>query len=174
MTIHGEHPFLPPPQDRDQGRRLRARLGGTVTLWTSGVGAGRGGRTGLTVSSLILADGPTWQVLALLDPDSDLCDRLVATTTAVVQFLTPHHELLAQAFAGQVPAPGGPFTLEAWQDTDWGPRADGVDTWAGVRLVGDPEPVGYGMLVRAVLEFVEVGAGPYLTHHAGRYGQSEY
>ena len=34
MTIHSEHPFLDP--DADPVRRLRGRLGGAVTLWTSG------------------------------------------------------------------------------------------------------------------------------------------
>ena len=37
VTIHTEHPFLDP--DGDPVRRLRGRLGGAVTLWTSGDGA---------------------------------------------------------------------------------------------------------------------------------------
>ena len=36
MTIHTTHPFLEPEGDRDPVRRLRGRLGGTVSLWTAG------------------------------------------------------------------------------------------------------------------------------------------
>lgn len=177
MSIHSGNPFLPPPQDRDQGRRLRARLGGTVTLWTAGHGTGRRGRAGLTVSSMLLVDGPAWQALAVLDPDSDLVELLARggpddAGTAVVQFLGPGQELLADAFAGLAPAPGGPFTLGQWESTTWGPRLIGADTWAGVRLDQSPELVGYSVLVRARVEHVEVGPGPYLTHHGGRYGST--
>ena len=52
MTIHTEHPFQDP--DVDPVRRLRGRLGGAVTLWTSGGAsadrdAGGAARAGLTV-----------------------------------------------------------------------------------------------------------------------------
>ena len=52
MTIHTGHPFAAPEPERDPARRLRGRLGGVVTLWTAGSGAGR---AGLTVSSVLLA-----------------------------------------------------------------------------------------------------------------------
>ena len=35
VTIHDEHPFTDPESERDPARRLRGRLGGTVTLWLS-------------------------------------------------------------------------------------------------------------------------------------------
>lgn len=170
MSIHSEHPFLPPPPDRDQGRRLRARLGGTVTLWTSGTGTARGEGAGLTVSSLMLADGPSWQLLALLDPDSDLFDHLLRTGGAVMQLLAPGQENLAEAFAGQAPAPGGPFTLGAWEQTAWGPRLTPASVWAGTRLVQEPTRVGWSQLVCCRVEDLHVGEGPLLTHHRGRYG----
>ena len=69
MTIHSSHPFLDPEGDRDPVRRLRGRLGGTVSLWTAG---GPDERAGLTVSSWLVAGGEPGRVLALLDPDDVL------------------------------------------------------------------------------------------------------
>lgn len=171
VSIHSEHPFLPPPEQREPGRRLRARLGGAVTLWTSGTGTGRTERAGLTVGSLMLADGPAWQLLALLDPDSELTELLTSTGTATVHLLTPGQQNLAEAFAGRLPAPGGPFALAEWEQTQWGPRLMGAASWAGVRLVQDPQPVGWSELVCCGIEEVQLGDGPLLTYHRGRYGQ---
>ena len=73
VTIHTEHPFLDP--DADPVRRLRGRLGGAVTLWTSG---SERSRAGLTVSSVMVAGGEPGRVLGLVDPDSDFRDVLEA------------------------------------------------------------------------------------------------
>jgi flavin reductase (DIM6/NTAB) family NADH-FMN oxidoreductase RutF len=164
VTIHSSHPFADP--DPDPVRRLRGRVGGAVTLWTAGDGPDR---AGLTVTSLMLANGDPPRVLALVDPDSDLHDALSSTGTAVLQLLTWSHRQLAEAFAGTAPAPGGLFAHAAFEQTDWGPRLADVTTWAGVRLEGTAE-VGWSALVTCVLEHVEVGvdADP-LAHRRGRY-----
>ncbi|MGH3508669.1 MAG: flavin reductase, partial [Nocardioidaceae bacterium] len=60
MTIRSEHPFADPEPARDVVRRFRGRLGGTVSVWTSGSGDGR---VGLTVSSLVVAQGEPGHVL---------------------------------------------------------------------------------------------------------------
>ena len=53
--IHeGEHPFHPPEGERDPVRRMRGRLAAPVTIITAGDDVGR---SGLTVSSLMLAEG---------------------------------------------------------------------------------------------------------------------
>ena len=171
VSIHSEHPFLPPPDQREAGRRLRARLGGTVTLWTAGAGTGREDRAGLTVGSLMLGDGPAWQLLALLDPDADLTGLLLNTRTALVHLLTAGQQNLSEAFAGRAPAPGGPFTLADWEQTSWGPRITGTATWAGVRLSREPEPVGWSLLVCCEVEDAGVGDEPLLTYRRGRYGE---
>lgn len=166
MTIHDEHPFLEPEDERDPVRRLRGRLGQTVSLWTTGTGSAR---AGLTVSSLMIAHGDPGHALALVDPLSDLATELEENGTAVVQLLEWPHRDLAEAFAGVAPAPGGPFRLGRWTDTDWGPRLDGAPSWAGVRLV-DTREVGWSLLVDAAIEHVELGEESRpLVHRRGRY-----
>ncbi|HYO38191.1 MAG TPA: flavin reductase family protein [Nocardioidaceae bacterium] len=175
MTIHADHPFIDP--DRDPVRRLRGRLGGAVTLWTTGSGSGR---VGLTVSSVLVAAGEPPRVLGLVDPDSDLAAGVAHTGTAVVALLQWEHRDLADAFAGVAPAPGGVFRLGRWSDTAWGPLLDGVSAWAGIRLGGPGEPggtggavgrqVGWSLLLDGEVERVEIAPeGQPLLHRRGRY-----
>lgn len=166
MTIHSDHPFAEPESERDPVRRLRGRLGGTVTLWTAGEGRDR---AGLTVSSLMVAAGDPGHALGLVDPDSDFADTVQDTGRAVVQLLEWRHRDLAEAFAGQAPAPGGVFTLGTWADTDWGPRLEGASAWAGVILTGTSE-VGWSLLLDTTIEHVEIGEEQEpLVHRRGRY-----
>lgn len=166
MTIHSDHPFLPPEDERDPVRRLRGRLGSVVTLWTSGSGPER---AGLTVSSLMVAGGEPGRVLALIDPDSDLREALEDTGVAVVHLLRWEHRDLADVFAGVAPAPGGSFRTAEWEDTDWGPRLTTATTWAGVRLE-EARTVGWSDLVTVTVEEVTAGDEPDpLVHRRGRY-----
>lgn len=169
MTIHPEHPFLPPEEERDQARRLRSRLGGAVTLWASGSGDGPRQRAGLTVSSQLVANGEPGHLLALLDPDSDLFAMLTDTGAAAVTVLGGAERQLADAFAGVAPAPGGPFRTGQFTATEWGPRLAGERTWAGVRLTADPREVGWSMLVDCAIERLEFGPDQTLVHRRGRY-----
>jgi len=166
MTIHSEHPFLPPDDERHALRRLRGRLAAPVTVWTAGVGASR---VGWTVSSVLLADGEPPQALGLLDEDSDLVESL--GETLVVNVLASSHRFLADAFAGLAPAPGGPFTLAEWTDTEWGPALNGAAGWAGVRVTGEqPERrLGWSTVIEGVVEHVSVGESDPLVHLRGRY-----
>nr|WP_109510011.1 flavin reductase [Nocardioides speluncae] len=166
VSIHSEHPFLEPESSRDPGRRLRGRVGGVVSLWTSGVGTAR---AGLTVSSLMVAGGEPSRVLALLDPDSDLCEALEETKRAVVQLLRwPHHQL-ADVFAGIAPAPGGAFKQAEFEQTEWGPRLASTTTWAGV-VLEKLSTAGWSALVTCTVEHVVLGEDPDpLVHRRGRY-----
>ena len=170
MSIHSEHPFAEPESGRDPVRRLRGRLGGAVSLWTTGAEGGRTPRTGLTVSSLLVAPGDPARMLGLLDPDSDLVDALAATRTVAVQLLAWEHRDLADAFAGVAPAPGGAFRGGSWQDSEWGPVLDGVSSWAGVRVDRIGQDAGWSTLVQGVVEHVQIGdEGAPLVHRRGRY-----
>ena len=168
MTIHSDHPFVPPEGDREPLRRLRGRLPAPVSVWTTGAGTAR---EGLTISSLLVADGEPGRVVGLVDPDSDFWDADPATWA--VNVLGSQHRFLADAFAGTAPAPGGRFTLGTWTDTDWGPVLAGTAGWIGVRR-SDAEPrlVGWGLLVEGVVEHVELGDAEAMIHVRGRYREA--
>lgn len=151
MTIHRGHPF--DTGERDPHRQLRSRLGGAVSLWTSGAD---GSPAGLTVSSLMVALGEPARVLGLLDPDADLTLALEESGTAVVQLLDWAHRSLADMFAGVAPAPGGPFRQAEFVETDFGPRLADAPTWAGVRLESMQE-VGWSLLATCVIEEIQIG-----------------
>lgn len=160
MTIHHEHPFLDP--QRDPARRLRGRLGGAVTLVTTR-------DSGLTVSSVMIGLGEPARLFLLLDPDADLTEDLTASGQGVVQLLSWRHRELADAFAGQAPAPGGPFRVGQWQETPSGRRLADAETWAEFR-VEDSREVGWSLLVTGLLGRIEVGTDEDpLEHRRGRY-----
>jgi flavin reductase (DIM6/NTAB) family NADH-FMN oxidoreductase RutF len=167
VTIHAEHPFRDP--DPDPLRRFRGRVGGTVSLWSAG---DETGKAGLTVTSFVVAAGEEARVLALLDPDADLTERLRETGRAVVQLLSWEDRDLAEMFAGTAPAPGGMFRQAEFASTEWGPRLASAGTWAGVRLEAEQE-VGWSALVTTVIEHLQVDEGDDdrgpLRHHRGRY-----
>jgi flavin reductase (DIM6/NTAB) family NADH-FMN oxidoreductase RutF len=164
MTIHSSHPFADP--DPDPARRFRGRLGGAVTLWTSGTGPAR---AGLTLTSVLVALGEPPRLLGLADPDSDLVATVETSGTAVVQLVGWADRGLAEMFAGTAPAPGGVFRQAEFVDTAWGPRLAHVSTWAGVRLEQATD-VGWSALLTCTVEHVEVGddADP-LGHRRGRW-----
>jgi flavin reductase (DIM6/NTAB) family NADH-FMN oxidoreductase RutF len=165
VTIHSDHPFVPADGDKDQLRRLRGRMPAPVTVWAAGAGAQR---RGLTVSSLLLAAGEPDRVVGLIDPDSDFWES--APTTWTVNVLGAEHQFLADAFAGTAPAPGGPFTLGQWSDSEWGPVLAGTTGWIGVRLdESEPRPVGWNLLVEGIVESVTVQTADALVHLRGRY-----
>lgn len=106
--------------------------------------------------------------MAAIDPDSDLADRLQESERAVFQLLTWEDRDLAEAFAGTMPAPGGPFRMAPFAETAHGPRLERASTWAGVRLE-DARPLGWSLLVTTVIEELVVGEGDWLVHRGGRY-----
>lgn len=170
VTIHSEHPFADHDPNRDAVRQLRGRLGGVVSLWTSGTctdGAG------LTVSSLMVVQGEPGRVVALLDPLSDLAAELIETGRAVVQLLAWEDRELAEVFAGRSPAPGGLFRAAPFVDTDHGPRLASALTWAAVSLESSRE-VGWSLEVTCVLDEVQAGEDvDPLVHRRGRYRRAQ-
>jgi 3-hydroxy-9,10-secoandrosta-1,3,5(10)-triene-9,17-dione monooxygenase reductase component len=165
MTIHSSHPFASPEEDRSPVRRLRGRLAAPVTLWTAP------GPAGLTVSSALVADGEPALVLGVLDDESQLWDAIERERRFTVAPLRAADQQLADRFAGLMPAPGGLFRSDEWLDTDYGPVLAGLGTWAGCRLT-EARPCGWGLLVEATVEHIEVGPDlDPLVHHRGRYRQ---
>lgn len=170
VTIHSEHPFATPEGDRDPLRRFRGRMPSAVSIITTGAGRDR---EGWTVSSVLVSEGEPDQVLALLDPDSDLADELAAAADPVrisVNLLGYRDRDLAEAFARVAPAPGGPFTLGQWTDTEWGPRLTTATAWLGATLVNsDMVNIGWAQLLVGTVEAIEVGDSAAMTHLRGRY-----
>jgi flavin reductase (DIM6/NTAB) family NADH-FMN oxidoreductase RutF len=169
VTIHHSHPFAAGEQDRKPLRRFRGRMASPVSIWAA---AADGKRAGWTLSSFLVADGEPGEVVGLIDEESPLADVLAHSQTLTVNLLGWQQRALADAFAGMAPAPGGPFTLGAWQNTDWGPILDGSLGWIGARLKPDSDHAGWGLLLRAVVERVQIPSDPaddLLCYVRGRY-----
>jgi flavin reductase (DIM6/NTAB) family NADH-FMN oxidoreductase RutF len=173
VSIHSEHPFAASGPDRSPLRRLRGRMPSPVSIWTAEA-AGR--RFGWTLSSFLVADGEPAQVIGVLDEDSDLADLLSRADSddpaVVVNLLGWQHRSLADAFAGVAPAPGGVFKLGTWTESSWGPVLTDAPAWLGARVLRPIEHAGWGLLVRAVVEHVEIGPEPdagMLSYLRGRY-----
>lgn len=169
VTIHSHHPFLDPEGDRRVARRLRGRMPAPVTVWASTY---QGSRAGLTVSSLLVADGEPARLVGLLDEESELWPLLRAGGLVAVSVLGPADEQVADVFAGLTPSPGGTFRTGHWVETGWGPVLTGR-TWAGARLAGEVRATGWSLLVDLTLEQVEFvdDAEPNgaLAYRRGRY-----
>jgi flavin reductase (DIM6/NTAB) family NADH-FMN oxidoreductase RutF len=134
--VHEEHPFETPQDKRDPARRFRGRLAAPVTIITSGVGERR---TGLTVSSLVVAEGDPSRIYFLLGSTTDLFYGLEETGRFVVHVLEGNDNVLADVFAGLRPSPGGRFANTAVEQTEWGPVFTDVKTRAYCTFEGGDE-----------------------------------
>ena len=172
MTIHSDHPFLPPEGERSPLRRFRGRMVAPVSLWTAYADERR---VGWTVSSLLVADGPEPMLLGLLDPDADLTEALQpddgSVRTVAVSLLGWQHRHLPDAFAGLAPAPGGPFRLAEWQQTPYGPVLADAPGWLGATVLGGAARSAGPRCSTARIDQVELGAADQelLGHLRGRY-----
>jgi flavin reductase (DIM6/NTAB) family NADH-FMN oxidoreductase RutF len=163
MTISPSDPFATPDHLRSPVRRLRGRLPAAVTLWTAP------GPAGLTVSSTLVVDGDPGHLIGVLDEESELWTAIEDAGRFAVTALTSADRQLADRFAGLMPAPGGLFAGGGWRETEYGPVPAERASWAGCRLEG-ARPVGWGLLVEATIETIELGdAEPPLVHYRGRY-----
>jgi flavin reductase (DIM6/NTAB) family NADH-FMN oxidoreductase RutF len=148
------NPWADPPSERDPVRQVRARLPAPVTVWT----AGEEEWAGLTVSSLMLAQGEPGQLLGLIGPDTDLAETVARTGVFVVHLLAdrPDHRRLAQHFAGTLSA--DPDLLQV-DRSDHGPRLRRAPDQVACRLTSR-RPCGWSELVEAAIEDVRWGATP--------------
>jgi flavin reductase (DIM6/NTAB) family NADH-FMN oxidoreductase RutF len=164
--IENVNPFIAPVGARDVARRLRGRLPAPVSVWTAG---GPTERAGLTISSMLVVEGEPARILGLVNPLSDLWDRIEESRAFLVHVLAQGHRVLADVFAGIRPAPGGQFRDLPCEETSWGPAITSVGTRAGCALV-EAREMGYGLLVEGRIEEVVVdeSAEP-LVWARGRY-----
>lgn len=164
--IHEEHPFAPAEDAREPVRRLRGRLAAPVTVVTAGDAQNR---AGLTISSLVIAEGNPGVVNFLLGPTADLYEVLERTGRFVVHVLEARHRALSDVFAARRPSPGGPFSGHDVELTDWGPVISSVPNRAFCSLSSFTEE-GYSVLVTATIDdlVVEDVTEP-LVYFRGRY-----
>jgi flavin reductase (DIM6/NTAB) family NADH-FMN oxidoreductase RutF len=107
-----------------------------VTVVTSGAGDHR---TGLTVSSLVVAEGEPSRIYFLLGSTTDLFYGLEETGKFVVHVLETGDQALADVFAGLRPSPGGRFADLNVEQTEWGPVLSDVKTRAYCTFEGGDE-----------------------------------
>ena len=162
MTVHSEHPFLPPPEARDRVRQLRGRLVAPVTIVTAG-------EDGMTASAVLVMEGDPPRLAATINELADFREAVERTRKFVIQLATQEHRHLSDRFAEISPSPGGLFHGLTVIETEWGPRIDGFDTWAGCTLEST-FTVGYQILIVGMIDHLEVGdlAEP-LVYFRGRY-----
>lgn len=164
--IHYEDPFATPIEKREPWRRLRGRLAAPVTLWTSG---GPDARTGLTISSIIIADGNPPTVLGLMKDTSDIFATIQETGRFVVHVAELNDRTLADRFAGLRPSPGGLFAGEDVEDTEWGPVLTRLVNRASCRFVDERE-AGHQRLVQGAIERIDLDElDRPLVLYRGRY-----
>ena len=164
--IHYEDPFRAPPDDRDPARRLRGAIAKGLTVWTAGEAASQ---TGLTVASILIAEGTPSHVLGLINDTTDLYEAIVATGRFVVHVLGTEDRRLAEIFAGVRPAPRGPFAELDTTQSEWGPVIAGLGPRAYCTFVDETEP-GFQKLLRGRINEIDMeNAEPPLIHYRGGY-----
>jgi flavin reductase (DIM6/NTAB) family NADH-FMN oxidoreductase RutF len=164
--IHSEDPFRTPLASRTPARRFRGRLIAPVTIWTAGRGDDR---TGLTVSSVLVAEGEPSLVLGLINDTTDLWERIEETGAFIVHVLREGEVRLAERFAGTRPSPGGLFEGLDTTDSEYGPVLTDHEDRVLCRFIGATVE-GYHRLVRGRIEEVELGqSGSPLAHHRGKF-----
>ena len=164
--VHDDHPFETPQDQRDPARRFRGRMAAPVTVITSGAGDHR---TGLTVSSLVVAEGDPSRIYFLLGSTTDLFYGVEETGKFVVHVLEGGDQALADVFAGLRPSPGGRFKGLNVEQSEWGPVLTDVKTRAYCTFEGGDEETFFIVAEGRVdkLELSEVQEP--LVYFRGRY-----
>jgi flavin reductase (DIM6/NTAB) family NADH-FMN oxidoreductase RutF len=121
-----------------------------VTVWLAGA-AGPGPLVGLTVSSVLLAQGQPPLLGGLVGPLTDLAEAISGAGAAfVVHVLADGHQRLAKHFSGELPAPAD---LLAAEPSPHGPLLKVVSERLLCRTRASQE-FGWSLFVEAEIEHV--------------------
>lgn len=150
--IHEEHPFQTPMTERDPVRRFRGRLTAPVTIVTSGRGPEA---TGLTVASMMIAEGDPAMVFLLVGPTTDLFHAMGATERFIVHVGSQRHREESDVFAGFRPQPGGLFARSEIEETDYGPKLLDFDNRLHARVIS-MEDASYSVLVTGAVDSIDL------------------
>lgn len=164
--IHFTDPFATPKEYREPIRRLRGRLSSGVTIWTAYSG---GDPYGLTMSSVLVAEGKPPVVMGLMGDTADLYGAIEESRRFVIHILDQHHKRLADSFAGTFPSPGGLFHGLPTHKSKHGPAIDKVENRAYCELIRTDD-AGYQRLVTASITRIELAdlSSP-LVYFRGHY-----
>lgn len=164
--IHEEHPFRTPEELRDPVRQLRGRLAAPVTVVTAGPPSSP---AGLTVSSLMVAEGNPARLYLLVGPTTALYDAIMETGRFIVHVLPADQRRLSDVFAGLRPSPGGPFAGLEVEPTPWGPAITSIADRAYCTL-NHAEEESFVAILAATIDDVDVAelTDP-LVYFRGRY-----
>jgi flavin reductase (DIM6/NTAB) family NADH-FMN oxidoreductase RutF len=152
IRIGRQPPFAVPPERRSPARRLRGRLVAPVTVWTAGRPPGG---AGLTVSSVLVAEGQPAHLLGLIDPTSAFWEAAQETGAFVVHVLAAADRALAERFSEIRPPIRSPFERLEVAESPWGPVLGGSRPRAACHLAGSTR-VGHAELVEGVIEQLEL------------------
>ncbi|MDF2739413.1 MAG: flavin reductase domain protein fmn-binding protein [Actinomycetia bacterium] len=152
IRVGSQPPFAVPPERRDRARRWRGRLVAPVTVWTAGQ---LPGGAGLTVSSVLVAEGQPARLLGLIDPTSAFFAAAQESGAFVVHVLAAGDRALAERFSEVRPPIRGMFERLQVAASPWGPVLGGSRPRAACRLAGSAT-VGHGELVEGVIEQLEL------------------
>ncbi len=161
-----QNPFATPPGEKDPVRRLRGRLAAPVTIITAGE---EDERVGLTVSSLVIAEGEPGLVYFLINATTDLFYAITETRKFIIHVCEGRHRELADVFAALRPSPGGMFIEQPVTQTEYGPVLDSIGTRVYCSYRGQVEE-SYSVAVSAAIDRVEIAdIDDPLVYFRGRY-----
>jgi 3-hydroxy-9,10-secoandrosta-1,3,5(10)-triene-9,17-dione monooxygenase reductase component len=128
---------------------------------------GSGEIVGLTVSSVLFAQGRPGMLAGLISPASDLASLIERPGSRfAVHVLSASHRRLAQHFAGELPA--SPDMLAA-QASTYGPLLSVVGDRA-LCTTSAAHPFGWSLLVEGTVEEVQLAApGKPLAWYRGKF-----
>ena len=165
VTVRSEDPFATPRGERRVDARLRSRFAAPVTIWTAGAAPER---AGLTVSSVLVAEGDPAVMLGLIDSLSDVYDFIVERGRFVVHVLHVGDQRLAGLFAGTYPA--DPFEEVDAVDGAFGPVIAGARHLISCEFLGSTD-IGFRELVCGRIERIDLDPGDSspLLRYRGQY-----
>jgi 3-hydroxy-9,10-secoandrosta-1,3,5(10)-triene-9,17-dione monooxygenase reductase component len=168
--IHDENPFQTPINERDPVRRLRGRLAAPVTIVTAG---GPEHRAGLTVSSLMVAEGDPARLYFLVGSTTDLYYAIEETGRFVVHICEQRHRDVSDVFAGLRPSPGGAFAGLDVEDGPWGPVIGSLPNRAYCTFDGGDEET-YSVVADGIIDRLDLDElDDPLVYFRGRYRDLE-
>lgn len=171
-SVHYGNPWQDPPSHRDPVRQARASMPWPVTVWLAGASGAQPGSAllrGLTVSSVMVAQGEPPLLAGLLPPLSDLAEVIaVPGATFTVSVLGQGQQRYARHFSGE---PTIPDQELAYASSPFGPVLSDVPTWLGCRCRSGRE-FGWSLLVEAeVVEAHTTSAAVGLAWYRGGFAR---